>query len=363
MTPIRVLARKAGMMTKKSNATDEEPHESPPPSATTSNYFKFSTDDLPARERLPYWHEVWGRHITGMKTTLLTDEPFHYAGTLVSLPGLRLLRSQSVAQTMERTRSLLNDGNDGVLLVVSLAGPLVGRQRDREVSLVPGEAMFASCAETGAAGYPERGQCMTLRIPSAKFKRMVPDIEDRTLRRIDQHTPALHLLKSYVRTWERRATTPALQETFVSHMHDLLALVAGASGDAARMAARGGGRAALLALIRGEIERGFAKIGFCLPTLAQRLGMSPRKVQMLLEEAGSSFVREVTQRRLQRAQELLQSARHRHLSIIEIAYECGFGSPAHFYRLFRRYYDATPRDWRHEQMAHLSPSGVTHHPP
>jgi AraC-like DNA-binding protein len=289
----------------------------------------------------------------GTEARLLTDEPFHYTGTLVDLPGLRLLHSQSVGKKIERTRSLLSDGNDDVLLMLPLTVPLTGRQGGREASLIPGEAMFGSCAETGTAAYPKLGRSITFRIPLLRIKHMVPDIEDRTARRIEQNTPALRLLKSYVRTWEPEtyATTPALQETFVSHMHDLLALVAGASGDVAHMAARGGGRAALLTLVRREIERGYTEIDFCLPTLAQRLNMSPRKVQLLLEEAGSSFVKEVTERRLQRALELLRSARHQHLSIIEIAYECGFGSAAHFYRLFRRYHDVTPRDWRHERMA------------
>jgi AraC-like DNA-binding protein len=138
---------------------------------------------------------------------------------------------------------------------------------------------------------------------------------------------------------------------FVSHMHDLFALVAGASGDAAEMAAQHGGRAARLAQIRHEIKQSALDPDFSLPALAQRVGVTPRYVQMLLEEGASSFVKEVTERRLQHAQELLQSPRHRHLSVIEIAFECGFGTVAHFHRLFRRYYDATPGDWRNAQQA------------
>jgi AraC-like DNA-binding protein len=123
---------------------------------------------------------------------------------------------------------------------------------------------------------------------------------------------------------------------------DLLVLPLGAEGEAAQ----GGGRAARLAHIRREIDRGFAEPGFALPVLAQRVGASPRHVQRLLDSEGTSFVTEVTERRLRRAMELLRSPQHRHLSVLDIAYECGFGTVTHFHRLFRSHCNATPGDWR-----------------
>jgi AraC-like DNA-binding protein len=156
--------------------------------------------------------------------------------------------------------------------------------------------------------------------------------------------PVTVRLTNYVDAWQQgeHATTPRMAQTLSDHIYDLVALIFGAGGDTAEQASQRGGRAARLALIRREIDRGFGDPDFSLPVLAHLVGVSPRYVQILLEEVDSSFVKEVTERRLQRALELLQSPRRRHLSVLEIAYECGFGTVAHFHRLFRRRYDATP---------------------
>jgi AraC-like DNA-binding protein len=105
-------------------------------------------------------------------------------------------------------------------------------------------------------------------------------------------------------------------------------------------------------MIAGEIDRNFHDPDFSLPALARRVGIGPRYAQMLLAEGDSSFVREVTRRRLQRAHTLLRSPRHRHLSILDIAYECGFNTKTNFNQMFRRCYSATPGEVRHEGEAY-----------
>jgi AraC-like DNA-binding protein len=179
-------------------------------------------------------------------------------------------------------------------------------------------------------------------------KDRLPNAEDRLARRIAPDTPAVGLLKIYAEAWQQGelADTPHMQQVFANHMRDLFALACAAAGDAAQMAVRGGARAARMMAIQREIDRSFGNPDFSLPALAQRIGVTPRYVQILLEEANSSFVKEVTDRRLKRAEELLQSPRHRHLSVIDIAYECGFSTMAHFHRLFRRRYGTTPGNKR-----------------
>jgi AraC-like DNA-binding protein len=99
----------------------------------------------------------------------------------------------------------------------------------------------------------------------------------------------------------------------------------GAQGDAAEQATQGGARAARLAQIHHEIQRSALGPNFSLPELALRIGVSPRYVQAL---------------------RLLQSPRHRHLPIAEIAYQCGFPSVKYFHRVFRARFGATPGDVR-----------------
>jgi AraC-like DNA-binding protein len=159
----------------------------------------------------------------------------------------------------------------------------------------------------------------------------------------------------YLNTWQHGAlaTTPQMQLTFADHIYDLVALLFNARSDAAEQARQHGGREALRAMITGEIERHCLDPDFSLPALAKCVGVGPRYVQMLLAEVDSSFVKQVTQRRVQRAHVLLLSPHHQHLSILDIAYECGFNTKTNFNQMFRRFYGATPREVRNEKEASL----------
>jgi AraC-like DNA-binding protein len=309
---------------------------------------RFSTADLPEKDRLPFWREVFGRSVLKIDIEPLTDAPFVAAVVLTSLPDLNFAYGSAPGSNQYRTRVRLADGNDALCFPILLGGTSVVRQFGRETALSQGETSLMSCSDIGSLVNPGEARYLSFAIPRHLLKWKVPNIEDRCGELIPRANPALRLLTNYVEGWQHGelATTPELCRTFSGHVNDLIALMFGARGEVAAMAAQGGGRAARLALIRREIDNGFAAPDFSLATLVRRVGTSPRSVQRLLAEQDSSFIDEVNNRRLQQAFYLLQSPRCKHLSIIDIACECGFVTTAHFHRRFRRRYDATPGDVR-----------------
>jgi AraC-like DNA-binding protein len=74
--------------------------------------------------------------------------------------------------------------------------------------------------------------------------------------------------------------------------------------------------------------------------VARSQGISPRYLQRLLEESGSSFTARVTELRLQRAFALLGDTGLRRIS--DIALDAGFSDISHFNRLFRARFGDTP---------------------
>ena len=78
------------------------------------------------------------------------------------------------------------------------------------------------------------------------------------------------------------------------------------------------------------------------PTVAARLGITPRYLRKLLEETGRSFSEHLLDARLKRAAALLRDPDQRHRNISAIAFACGFGDLSYFNRTFRRRYGATP---------------------
>ena len=58
--------------------------------ATASDFstFRFSTDDLPERDRMAIWHDVFGRQIVKVQFEALPETRFFHATTFRRMPGL-----------------------------------------------------------------------------------------------------------------------------------------------------------------------------------------------------------------------------------------------------------------------------------
>jgi AraC-like DNA-binding protein len=319
------------------------------PSDSTSHILRFSTDNVPEKDRLPYFREFFGRRFLRTEIEPLTEYAPHTSVMLASLADVLLMHGNTTGISLGRTRQLITDGNDGLTLALPQFGTTLHvRQCEREAATAQGEATLLLSNEEGSSILPRGGQLLSLGLLLRRLKAMAPNIEDCIALRIPRETPALRLLTGYLDIWRHGelATTPEMRRTFSDHIYDLVALLFGAKGEAAEQAAQGGLRAARLAEARREIARSARDPDFSLPALAGRIGTSPSYVQKLLSEANTSFTTEIAERRLGRARRLLQSPRHRHLSIAEIAYQCGFPAVKYFHRAFRARYDATPGDVR-----------------
>ncbi|MDR2858269.1 MAG: AraC family transcriptional regulator [Novosphingobium sp.] len=309
---------------------------------------RFSTDGVSEEDRVAYSREVYGRAVCGLEIEPNAGTPFHADQALTALPDLYLLTGRHSGHKAIRTRPLMADGTDDIVFHWNTDAPGLAMQCGREEELAPGEATVFSTMEVGVNHFVQTTGFITLRMPMRLFGAMVPDVAGTFARRIPAGMPALRLLKSYVAGWQggEQAATPGMARLFSNHVYDIVALILGASGDIAAQAGQGGLRAARLAAIRREIERSALDPAFSLAALALRIGVTPRYVQKLLTGEGTAFIREVADRRLEQALRLLQSPRHRSLSIAEIAYMCGFPNVKHFHGVFRSRYGATPGDMR-----------------
>ena len=139
---------------------------------------------------------------------------------------------------------------------------------------------------------------------------------------------------------------PPLDHHIGTTLLDLLALALGTGRDAAEVAGLRGLRAARLREILAEIRANFANPAFSPRHLAQQLGLSPRYIQDLLHETGTSFTERVLELRLQHARTALMSRQHGRLKVSEIAYACGFNEISYFNQAFRRRFGASPTQFR-----------------
>lgn len=114
--------------------------------------------------------------------------------------------------------------------------------------------------------------------------------------------------------------------------------------------AAGGLRAARIASVIAEIEEGFTDRRFSTCVLAERLGLSVRYVQDLMQGSGSGITDRIMDLRLAKARQMLIDDHARMLKIGDVARLCGFSELSYFHRSFRRRFGASPGKFRAKSL-------------
>jgi AraC-like DNA-binding protein len=312
--------------------------------------FRLSTDDLPERDRMAVWREVIGRTLLKVDIAPLPDQPFRAELVGGQLPGLAFMSETSTGRRIEKTRDLVAaDGNDDIIMGVHVTGSTIASQHGREAAVGERSAVLMSNAETGHVIYPAASRHIGLVMPRRALAPLVPGLEDALIRPIPPDNEALRLLMSYIGVLGGLTlTAPELQRLVAAHVHDLVALIVGASREAAAVAAGRGVRAARLAAIKADIAANLRQSELTVSTIATRQRVSTRYVQMLFEAEGTTFSQYVISERLAVAHRLLTDPRTAGRTIAAIAIEAGFRDLSYFNRTFRRRYGVSPSDVREE---------------
>jgi AraC-like DNA-binding protein len=311
-----------------------------------SGPMRFSLGAEPENERAPLLREFFERLRVPYTVNHPDDAPLEVDLAMHALPGLKISSGRMNWSRSLRVRT--KDSSDDIALIVNRKGPYIIEQDGDELELGDGEAAFVSFSDPCSYTHRPPGQLLTLSVPRTQFAPLVMGGASRTMRRIPAGAPGLRLLMNYVETsWDARATSNSeLGHLMVTHIHDLMALLIGATRDGVERAQAGGVRAARLAAIKQDIARNLDQQGLSVAVLAARHGCTPRFVQRLFEAEGTTFTEYVLAQRLARAFRALTDPRRAGEKISVVAYDVGFGDLSYFNRAFRRHYGAAPSDVR-----------------
>jgi len=266
-----------------------------------------------------------------------------------SRPDLRIM---DAVLSGVRHGAASSGGANELLFATTVSGASILRQGTRETRIADGSAVLLRLADGAfTTTHPDRVTFLGLRLSGHAIDPLVTNLGDALMRAISPDTtPALGLLTSYLRSVaENRLLEGADEEQLVTrHIHDLVALVAGASGDAARLASQHGLRAARLRAIRSDIVTHLDSPGLTVSAIARRHGVSVRYVHQLFAPTGGTFSEFVLEKRLARAWAQLRDAQFDDRTVSDIALGVGFGDLSYFNRTFRRRYGCAPRDVRRQ---------------
>jgi AraC-like DNA-binding protein len=306
---------------------------------------RFSTDEIAPHLRLAVWREALFQTELNVDIEPIADVPFRARATVHKLPGLRIMSGTTSPATYQRnTRRVLRDD-----VAISFGREVHAQLNGREAVTEIGDALLLPCGDCATIKVPREAQFTSLRLPRAALASKVINLGDAYCRRIPRDTPALVLLKRYLALLDDETAAladPSLQHSAVTHVYDLLAKIFGATRDAAVVADGRGVRAARMKMIEDDIARHLTDARLSVHTVAARQKVSPRYVQRLFDERGSTFTEYVMEQRLGRAHRLLSDPQLSYRTLTAIAFGAGFNDLSHFQRRFRRRYGASPSEFR-----------------
>jgi AraC-like DNA-binding protein len=309
---------------------------------------RFSTDDLPERDRLPIWREAFGRAVVKMDMEPIGDGPFRSRADIQMLPNLSIAFVSSSPNRLTRTPALIADGSDDLVVGILLGGEVVAHQGTREVGFRTGEALLWSNDAPGGCLYNSPIDFLTIAIPRATLTQAVVNVDDALMQLVPRDNEALRLLTGYVQILQGEIghMSPELKAASAAHVQDLVALALGAGRDATHIARGRGVRAARLRALKAYMLANLTRRDLSIETVARRHGISPRYVRTLFDSDQTTFTDFVLNQRLARAHRCLVDPRFAGHMISTIAFEAGFGDLSYFNHVFRRRYGATPSDIR-----------------
>ena len=312
---------------------------------------RFSTDQLPARDRFEMWRHQFSHKLLRMAIDALADGPYRAKAALRTLPALKIGIGAVSPAVHHRSRQIAAQENDDLVLLINLKGPyIIRRPSSDDISLEEGDACLVECSEPCDYVMPEPGRHMVIRLNRSVLGAFATHVDLALGQQIPARTEALRLLVGYARTlpqgeWE---LSPAASQAITNHIGDLVGLIVGASGDTGAFASGRGLAAARLGAVKAHIRERICLMDLSPETVAADQGISPRYLRQLFEAEDQSFSGYVLEQRLSQAHAMLSSPSFAGRPISHIAFEVGFGDLSYFNRVFRRRFERTPRDVRAE---------------
>lgn len=308
---------------------------------------RFTTDDIPARDRFEHWREARAKNLFGVTIELAREKRGDFRGhfTAESYGGAIVSEMQASAYRVSRTeQDIARLSSDSLLLGWQVeGGGWMETGRRSALHRVESGAFTVGHSEQTYSGTPStdrRFLWRMIKIPLVGCD-FAPPLADLVSQPIETaYLRPLTALFSAIGARDPTIPDPAAGIEAIGR----LALVATGKLSHHEPENRAALRLALLQAARAILRRDLGRPDLSPFLVARELGVSPRQLHILFEPSGLSFARTLTGFRLERVLNLLLYRPER--TVADIAYACGFDSLATFYRAFRAAHGMTPLDMR-----------------
>jgi AraC family transcriptional activator of tynA and feaB len=308
----------------------------------------FTTEEVNARDRFSYWHEVACKRIVEHQSRPHSRQSFEatlQAGTIAELDLLTLDVSPF---DFSRTKIQASNADyDKVIVCRPTAGQLHLDQDGRSAVLQPGHIALLDPQRPYTGGFHGNSRALLAKVPRAALEARMGPLHTVSARILngaahedDFLSSLLGMLPRHVNGLDARLGG-IVQEQVV----DLLATTLSTALEKPGFA--GSTNIVLTRLrLRAAVEAALPDPKASPSDIAARAGVSVRYANQVLARDNTSIMRLVLTRRLERCRAAFEDASQTRRTISDIAYCWGFSDMTHFARAFSRAFGALPRDYR-----------------
>lgn len=315
--------------------------------ANRSYGFTVSTADIAPRDRREWLREVIRREYTRVEVTPPADGNLFNEMTFYEWEKLRLSVVRSNALTLNRlAHDPYHASQDNYFGVVSLGGEYRLEQNGREAVLRRGDMTIYDATQ------PHRLQCsnhfakLIVAIPRAMMRDRLAGIEHCTARCIPGSTGVGAVASSFIRNVAHQAGRMDAKAFAALSEHSLDLFILGLASIRPQNFTLSRSRSLSLQRVKNFVERHLTDPALDTAKVVTGTGLSARYINDLFQDAETSLMRYVWQRRLELCRKDMLSPLHSGHRISEIAMRWGFNDLSHFSRAFKQRFGCAPRELR-----------------
>ncbi len=309
---------------------------------------RFSTDDLPPRDRVRFWCDYFAKQAQSVTPTEIPDPSTFHGEASGSVAGeFALLDIRSGIERCERTAADVAKDKTEAFFVRRFRRPVIWKLAagGMPIELVhePGDFCISSGEWRFESESKGPASFDILVIPHSALSPLLAGGRLARPFRLPGASPLGSLLGAAMDA--AKLQVPFLADEFgEAVLRNLCGLVALACStfDEGIEPAPHGARSEQLASVKHYIDLHLADPDLSPASAAAALGISPRQLHRLFEPSGSTFARYVLRQRLLRCRDTIAGATGTGRSVLDIAFGWGFNSMATFYRAFASEFGSPP---------------------
>lgn len=302
-------------------------------------------------DRVDYWREMILRLFADVEISALPNPAFHGRVRSQKCDLLRVSEVGASAQSVNRRHLQPRcREEDKYFAVLMLEGRECLEQGSNRARIGPGELAIYDATRPHQLSFEGDWRQIIVSVPRASLNQLVVDMDSRTAQRICLDTPMGRVLRSFLETTTAQVGQFTAQE-MARLSESATHLIAMTLGNLQPLDPEHSRTQALtLTRIKLYINDNLREPNLSAQQVAQATGFSTRYIGKLFEREGSSLMRYVLRRRLERCAAELANPLNAAQRISEIAFGWGFNDLSHFSRVFRECHGVSPREWREVKL-------------